>query len=66
MAALEKLLNTYIGPMLGSSGVDSIIEVDGRVHSEFKAGGTATGRYSSSGYSCRPVDILSKFETEVV
>jgi DNA polymerase-1 len=62
VAALEKLLNTYIGPMLGSNDVDSIVEVDGRIHSEFKAGGTSTGRYSSSGYTCRPVDILSEFE----
>jgi len=64
VAAYEKLLTTYIQPMLGSAGKSSIIEVDGRVHSEFKAGGTATGRYSSSGYSGRPIDILREFETE--
>ncbi|WP_254207550.1 DNA polymerase [Paenibacillus sp. AK121] len=64
VAAYEKLLTTYIQPMLGSAGKSSIIEVDGRVHSEFKSGGTATGRYSSSGYSGRPIDILREFETE--
>lgn len=64
VAAYEKLLTTYIQPMLGSAGKDSIIEVDGRVHSEFKSGGTSTGRYSSSGYSGRPIDILAEFETE--
>ncbi|NGM81244.1 DNA polymerase I [Paenibacillus sp. 7124] len=64
VAAYEKLLTTYIQPMLGSAGKDSIIEIDGRVHSEFKSGGTSTGRYSSSGYSGRPIDILAEFETE--
>lgn len=39
VAAYEKLLTTYIQPMLGSAGKDSIIEVDGRVHSEFKSEG---------------------------
>lgn len=64
VAAYEKLLSTYIEPLLGSNGKVQIIEVDGRVHSEFKSGGTDTGRYSSSGYSGRPIDILAKFETE--
>lgn len=64
VATYEKLLTTYIQPMLGSAGKSSIIEVDGRVHSEFKAGGTSTGRYSSSSYSGRPIDILREFETE--
>lgn len=64
VAALEKLLNTYISKMTGSDGGSNALEVDGRLHSEFKAGGTATGRYSSSGYSGRPTDILREFETE--
>jgi DNA polymerase-1 len=64
VAAYEKLLSTYIEPLLGSNGKAQIIEVDGRVHSEFNSGGTDTGRYSSSGYSGRPIDILAKFETE--
>lgn len=64
VAAYEKLLSTYIEPLLGSNGKAQIIEVDGRVHSEFKSGGTETGRYSSSGYSGRPIDILAEFETE--
>lgn len=65
VAAYEKLLTTYIQPLLGSAGKASILEVDGRVHSEFKSGGTATGRYSSSGYGGRPIDILAEFEMEV-
>lgn len=64
VAAYEKLLTTYIQPLIGSAGKTSTIEVDGRVHSEFKAGGTATGRYSSASYSGRPIDILREFETE--
>jgi len=58
VAAYEKLLNTYV------TKIPNALEVDGRIHSEFKAGGTATGRYSSSGYSGRPIDILREFETE--
>ncbi|WP_010495011.1 DNA polymerase I [Paenibacillus elgii] len=64
VAAYEKLLNTYVTKIVGSDGVPSALEVDGRLHSEFKAGGTATGRYSSAGYSGRPIDILREFETE--
>lgn len=58
VATYEKLLNTYV------SKIPHALEVDGRIHSEFKAGGTQTGRYSSSGYSGRPIDILREFETE--
>jgi len=56
VAAYEKLLNTYV------MKIPAAVEGDGRIHSEFRAGGTATGRYSSAGYSGRPVDILSEFE----
>ncbi|MFK4473737.1 DNA polymerase-1 [Paenibacillus sp. RC73] len=58
VAAYEKLLNTYV------MKIPQALEADGRIHTEFKSGGTATGRYSSSGYSGRPVDILREFETE--
>lgn len=58
VAAYEKLLNTYV------TKIPVALERDGRLHSEFKAGGTATGRYSSSGYNGRPIDILAEFETE--
>ena len=58
VAAYEKLLNTYV------KKIPQALEGDGRLHSEFKAGGTATGRYSSAGYSGRPIDILREFETE--
>jgi DNA polymerase I len=58
VAAYEKLLNTYV------KKIPDALEGDGRLHSEFKAGGTATGRYSSAGYSGRPIDILREFETE--
>ncbi|CDN42039.1 DNA polymerase [Paenibacillus sp. P22] len=59
VAAYEKLLNTYV------TKIPKALEADGRLHSEFKAGGTATGRYSSAGYSGRPIDILDEFKTEV-
>jgi DNA polymerase-1 len=58
VAAYEKLLNTYV------TKIPNAVERDGRLHSEFKAGGTATGRYSSAGYNGRPIDILRDFETE--
>jgi DNA polymerase-1 len=61
VAAYEKLLNTYV------SKIPNALEVDGRLHSEFKSTGTSTGRYSSSGYNARPNDILAEFyedETE--
>lgn len=58
VAAYEKLLNTYV------TKIPEALEADGRLHSEFKSGGTSTGRYSSSGYSGRPIDILREFETE--
>nr|WP_269091480.1 DNA polymerase [Brevibacillus brevis] len=60
VAAYEKLLNTYV------LKIPKALEPDGRLHSEFKAGGTATGRYSSSSYGGRPIDILDEFKTEVV
>jgi DNA polymerase I len=59
VAAYEKLLNTYV------TKIPEALEVDGRLHSEFKAGGTATGRYSSAGYSGRPINILDEFKSEV-
>ncbi|WPS88805.1 DNA polymerase [Brevibacillus halotolerans] len=60
VAAYEKLLSTYVNK------IPNALEPDGRLHSEFKAGGTKTGRYSSSGYNGRPIDILDEFKTEVV
>jgi DNA polymerase-1 len=61
VAEYEKLLSTYIRPLLGSGDGPSVMEIDGRLHSNFKAGGTATGRYSSSSYNARPIDILQRF-----
>ncbi|UKS30200.1 DNA polymerase [Paenibacillus sp. HWE-109] len=58
VAAYEKLLNTYV------TKIPQALEGDGRLHSDMKAGGTATGRYSSAGYNGRPIDILCEFETE--
>lgn len=58
VATYEKLLNTYV------KKIPQALEGDGRLHSEFKAGGTSTGRYSSAGYNGRPIDILREFETE--
>jgi DNA polymerase-1 len=58
VAAYEKLLNTYV------TKIPLALEGDGRLHSEMKAGGTSTGRYSSAGYRGRPIDILREFETE--
>lgn len=57
VAAYEKLLNTYV------LKIPEALEADGRLHTDWKAGGTATGRYSSSGYNGRPIDILREFET---
>lgn len=53
VAEYSKLLSTFISPYLEAEGRESTIEVDGRLHSNFKAGGTATGRYSSSSYGGR-------------
>ncbi|MEK4970671.1 DNA polymerase [Cytobacillus sp. FSL R7-0696] len=61
VAEYEKLLSTYIRPLLGRGDSPSVMEIDGRLHSNFKAGGTATGRYSSSSYSARPIDILRRW-----
>lgn len=58
VAIYEKLLNTYV------KKIPHALAVDGRIHSEFKAGGAATGRYSSASYSGRPVDILDEFKAE--
>lgn len=64
VAEYEKLLSTYIRPLLGAGGEDSVMEIDGRLHSNFKAGGTATGRYSSSSYKARPIDILRRWSND--
>lgn len=64
VAEYEKLLSTYIRPLLGDSGSTSVMEIDGRLHSNFKAGGTATGRYSSSSYNARPIDILRRWSDD--
>lgn len=61
VAEYTKLLTTYIRPMLGIDREGSVIESDGRLHSKFKAGGTSTGRYSSSSYSGRSVEVLNDF-----
>jgi DNA polymerase-1 len=59
VAEYTKLLTTYIRPMLGIDREGSVIEVDGRLHSNFKAGGTSTGRYSSSAYSGRSKEVAT-------
>lgn len=59
VAEYTKLLTTYIRPMLGSNDVQSVVEIDGRLHSNFKAGGTATGRYSSSSYNGRNPEVVT-------
>lgn len=59
VAEYTKLLSTYIRPMLGIDREGSSIEVDGRLHSNFKAGGTSTGRYSSSNYSGRSKEVAT-------
>jgi DNA polymerase-1 len=64
VAEYEKLLSTYIRPLLGSGEANSVMEIDGRLHSNFKAGGTATGRYSSSSYNARPIDILRRWSRD--
>jgi DNA polymerase I len=64
VAEYEKLLSTYIRPLLGSGDANSVMEIDGRLHSNFKAGGTSTGRYSSSSYNARPIDILRRWSSD--
>src|SRR5690625_1661628 len=59
VAEYTKLLSTYIRPYLGRSGEESAVEVTGRLHSNFKAGGTRTGRYSSSSYNGRPKELYT-------
>lgn len=64
VATYEKLLGTYVQKILGTGEHEySAMEVDGRFHSEFKSGGTATGRYSSAAYSGRPTNILDEFKS---
>lgn len=57
VAEYTKLLTTYVRPYLAEDVNESALEVTGKVHSNFKAGGTATGRYSSSSYNGRPTDL---------
>ena len=64
VAEYSKLLTTYIRPYLSEDLEESAIEVTGRVHSNFKAGGTATGRYSSSSYNGRPTDLSVREVTD--
>lgn len=59
VAEYTKLLTTYIRPILGSGDEPSVLEIDGRLHSNFKAGGTKTGRYSSSSYNARPTEVVT-------
>ncbi|WP_255298124.1 DNA polymerase [Bacillus wiedmannii] len=59
VAEYTKLLTTYIRPILGSGEDLSVLEIDGRLHSNFKAGGTKTGRYSSSSYNARPTEVVA-------
>jgi DNA polymerase I len=56
IAEYEKLLNTYIRK------IPLAIENDGRFHTEWKSGGTSTGRYSSAGYNGRRQDLLDEFK----
>lgn len=59
VAEYTKLLTTYIRPILGTGDKPSVIEIDGRLHSNFKAGGTTTGRYSSSSYNGRNPEVVT-------
>ncbi|HFR4151370.1 TPA: DNA polymerase I [Bacillus cereus] len=55
VAEYQTLLNTFV------LKIPQVMEVDGRFHSKFDAGGTNTGRYSSAAYTGRPIDILDEF-----
>ncbi|MEH7541659.1 DNA polymerase [Bacillus thuringiensis] len=55
VAEYQTLLNTFV------LKIPQVMEVDGRFHSKFDAGGTTTGRYSSAAYNGRPIDILDEF-----
>lgn len=56
VAEYQKLLNSFV------SKIPKAMEADGRFHSKFDSGGTTTGRYSSSAYNGRPIDILDEFK----
>lgn len=56
VAEYQTLLNTFV------LKIPQVMEVDGRFHSQFDAGGTTTGRYSSAAYGGRPTNILDEFK----
>ncbi|ABY46802.1 DNA polymerase [Bacillus mycoides] len=56
VAEFQKLLGSFV------SKIPKAMEADGRFHSKFDSGGTTTGRYSSSAYNGRPIDILDEFK----
>ncbi|PKJ52677.1 DNA polymerase [Bacillus sp. SN10] len=56
VAEYQKLLNSFV------IKIPKAMEADGRFHSKFDSGGTTTGRYSSSAYNGRPIDILDEFK----
>lgn len=60
VAEYTKLLSTYIRPYLGREDGESAVEVTGRLHSNFRAGGTRTGRYSSRSYNGRPKELYTE------
>jgi DNA polymerase-1 len=55
VAAYEKLLGTYV------IKIPQAMEIDGRFHCQYNSTGTATGRYSSQGYTGRRIDLLNEF-----
>jgi DNA polymerase I len=58
VSELEKLLGTYVRK------IPNALEIDGKLHAVFNSTGTATGRYSSSAYSGRPVEVYEELLAE--
>lgn len=58
VSELEKLLGTYVRK------IPQALEIDGKLHATFNATGTGTGRYSSSAYGGRPVEVYKELVQE--
>jgi DNA polymerase I len=52
VSELEKLLGTYVRK------IPRALDPDGKLRARFDSTGTATGRYSSSAYKARSIDVL--------
>ncbi|MBA4542936.1 DNA polymerase I [Thermoactinomyces daqus] len=56
VSALQKLLTTYVRKL------PEAVEIDGKIHSRFDSTGAQTGRYASSGYDGRPIEVYEEIK----